>query len=56
MGRAFFLFHSNDYARPTTTGNPQGAPSPAKWKHHENFTVNAEESVSHHTRSLKHTE
>lgn len=48
MGGAFILFHSDDYGRPAVTGNSPGAPSPAKWKHLENFTENVEESISHH--------
>lgn len=30
----------------------QGAPSPAKWKHLENFIENVEESISHHIPNM----
>lgn len=56
MGGACILFRTDDYARPAVTGNTQGAPSPAKWKHLGNFTEKAEGSASHQTPNLKSTE
>lgn len=47
MGVAFIYF-TESYASPAVIGNSQGAPSPAKRIHPENFTENVEESVSHH--------
>lgn len=38
------------------TGNTEGAPSPAEWKHLGNFTEKAEGSARHQTPKLKSTE
>lgn len=56
MGGASILFRTDDYARSAVTGNTEGAPSPAEWKHLGNFTEKAEGSARHQTPKLKSTE